>query len=114
MLFTSGLAAVALAAAHIAIDGRARPPRWTYPFVVLGTNALALFVVSGLLVKTLTLVRVPRGDGPQTTLYGAIYRAVFAPLAPPKVASLLFACAALLLLYGVLELLYRRRWFLKA
>ena len=114
VLFTSGLAALALAAAHTMIDGRARPPRWAYPFVVLGTNALALFVASGLLVKTLTLVRVPRDGGTQRSLYEAIYRTVFAPLAPPKVASLLFAGAALVLLYGFLELLYRRRWFLRA
>jgi predicted acyltransferase len=114
VLFTSGLAAIALAAADLAIDARRRPPRWTHPFVVLGMNALTLFVVSGLLVKTLTLVRVPRRDGTQTSLYGAISRTVFAPIAPPKVASLLFAIAALGLLYALLEFLYRRRWFLKA
>jgi predicted acyltransferase len=114
VLFTSGLAAIALAAAHVLIDARPRPPRWTRPFIVLGMNALTLFVVSGLLVKTLTLVRVPRDGGTQRSLYVAVHRTVFAPLAPPKVASLLFACAALALLYGFLELLFRRRWFLKA
>ena len=114
VVFTSGLASIVLAAVHLAIDNRPRPPRWTYPLVVLGMNALALFVVSGLLVKTLTLVRLTRADGQQTSLYGGIYRSVFAPLAPPKVASLLFALAALALLYSLLELMYRRRWFLKA
>jgi predicted acyltransferase len=114
VLFTSGLAAIALAAGHLTIDARPRPPRWTHPFVVLGMNALTLFVVSGLLVKTLTLVRVPRDGGTQRSLYVAIYRTQFAPLAPPKVASLLFAVVVLVLLYGLLEFLYRRRWFLRA
>jgi predicted acyltransferase len=114
VLFTSGLAAIGLGIAHRAIDARPRPQRWTHPFVVMGVNALVLFVVSGWLVKTMTLIRVPRGNGPQLSLYGVAYRTAFAPIAPPKVASLLFACAALCLLYGLLELLYRRRWFLKA
>ncbi len=114
VLFTSGLAAMALAALHQIIDLSARPPRWTYPFVVMGTNALSLFVVSGGLVKALGLIRVPGPDGTGTTLYRAIYEAVFAPLAPPKLASLLFAAAALLVLYSLLEIMYRRKWFLRA
>ena len=42
------------------------------------------------------------------------YLHAFAPFATPKVASLLFAMAALIVLYGLLEVMYRRRWFLKA
>lgn len=113
VLFTSGLAAMALAVAHWAIDVRGSRA-WIHPFVVMGMNALVLFVVSGALVKTLLLVRVPLGDGTVTTMYRAIYVTAFAPFVPPKLASLLFAVAALALLYGLLEMLYRRRWFLRA
>jgi hypothetical protein len=49
-----------------------------------------------------------------TTIDGAIYSGVFAPLGPPKLTSLLFALSALVLLYGLIEILYRRRWFLHA
>jgi predicted acyltransferase len=80
---------------------------------VLGTNALALFVLSALLVKTLILIKVTEGDGARTSLYAWVYQHVFAPLAAPMNASLMFAITALLLLYGALELLYRRRWFLR-
>ena len=80
--------------------------------IVLGSNALVLFVVSGLLVKTLILAQVGV-NGATTSLYRWIFVTIFAPLAPPKVASLLFAVAALLLLYALLELLYRRRLFLR-
>jgi len=52
--------------------------------------------------------------GAKTSLYNWIFQHGFAPLASPKNASLLFALAALLVLYAVLELLYRRRWFLRA
>jgi predicted acyltransferase len=114
VLFTSGLAAMALAVLHRAVDLSARPVRWTYPFVVMGTNALTLFVVSGWVVKTLIMIRVPGPDGSDTTLYRAIYQSAFVPLAPPKLASLLFAVTALGVLYLLLEVMYRRRWFLRA
>ena len=114
VLFTSGLAAMALALLHRAVDASDRPPRWTYPFVVMGTNALTLFVVSGWLVKTLIFIRVSGPEGEETTLYRAIYQTLFVPLAAPKVASLLFARAALVALYALLEIMYRRRWFLRA
>ena len=78
-----------------------------------GTNALALFVLSGLLVKTLILIKVSGPDGARVSLYAWIYQHAFAPLASPKNASLFFAIAALAVLYGILELLYRRRWFLR-
>ncbi len=114
VLFTSGLATLALVVLHRVTDRREGPPAWTRPFVVMGMNALALFVVSGLLVKTLLLVRVAGPDGALTTLYRSVYVTGFAPLAPPKLASLLFALAALAVLYVLLEILYRRRWFLRA
>jgi len=114
VLFTSGLAAMALAVLHRVVDRPDPPPRWTYPFVVMGTNALTLFVVSGWLVKTLTLIRVTGPDGNETTLYRAIHQSMFVPIAHPKLASLLFAAAALVVLYGLLEIMYRRRWFLRA
>ena len=84
------------------------------PFVVMGVNALALFVVSGWLVKTLLWWRVSDASGQPVTLYRWIYTTVFQPLAPPKIASLLFAVAALLVLYALLEVMYRRRWFVRA
>jgi predicted acyltransferase len=114
VLFTSGLAAVALALLHRAVDVPGRYTRWTHPFVVLGTNAITLFVVSGWLVKTLTLIRSTKPDGSQATLYRTIHETLFVPLAPPKLASLMFAVAALGVLYVMLNAMYRRRWFVRA
>ena len=114
VLFTSGVAAIALSICHRAVDRDSGAPRWAYPFVVMGMNALALFIVSGWLVKTLSLIRIANDDGTRSSLYAVIHRLIFVPLAPPKLASLLFACAALLVLYGLLEVMYRRRLFLRA
>src|SRR4029453_18076408 len=61
VLFTGGLAAVALAASHWLLDlqGRASAIRLSEPFVVLGRNAILLFVVSGLFAKTLIYLKWP-------------------------------------------------------
>ena len=109
-LVTSGLAGLLLAAVHLIFDGG----RWSgvaRPFVILGRNALLLFVVSGFLAKTLALTRVDAGGDATMALSRWIYLAWFLPLASPKNASLLYAFANLALLFGLLWWLDRRRWY---
>jgi predicted acyltransferase len=77
-------------------------------FEVFGTNSLVAFVLSGLLIKTLRNVRVGHN-----TAYRTVYEAVFQPIRPPEVGSLAFAFAAMLLVWGVCWLLWRRGVFLK-
>jgi predicted acyltransferase len=114
VLLTSGMAAIALAAGHWLIDERETPASAAIrPFVVLGRNALVLFVLSGWLVKTLIWIKVGGQSESRISLYNWIYQHIFAPLAAPKNASLLFAVAALVILYSILEVLHRRRWYLR-
>jgi predicted acyltransferase len=114
VLFTSGLAAMILGACHKWLDHADVTLRQVLqPFVVLGRNALTLFVVSGLLVKTLALIKIAGANGTSVSLYTWLYQRVFAPWATPKNASLFFALTALFALYFLLELMYRRRWFLR-
>jgi predicted acyltransferase len=110
--FTGGAAAATLGACYFVVDVKGWR-WWTRPFVILGVNAIALFVLSGLAAKILLLVKVPRPTGRPVSLYSTIYRRVFAPLASPCNASLLFALAFLAVLYAVLWAMYRRRIFLK-
>jgi predicted acyltransferase len=111
-LFTSGLAALLLAACYWAIDIRGWR-RWTTPFVILGVNAITLFVVSGLLVKTLALIRVMGPEGREISISRWVYLHAFVPIADPKNASLLYAIANLVVLFGLLWWMYRRRIFLR-
>jgi predicted acyltransferase len=46
-------------------------------------------------------------------LQDAIYQSVFLPWLPPRVASLAFALTYVLLWYGILLVLYRRKIILK-
>jgi predicted acyltransferase len=110
-LFTGGLASAVLAICYWAFDctpgGRWRAA--TEPFVALGRNAILLFVLSGLIAKTLIYVKWP---APPASLGSWIYASAFQPFAPPQVASLLFAMANLALLYALLAWLHRKRIYL--
>jgi predicted acyltransferase len=110
-VFTAGAGALLLAACYWIIDVR-HVKRWAHPFVVLGVNAIALFVLSGLIARTLGVIRVSSDEG-TVSLKTLVYQSVFVPLAAPVNASLLFALANLVLLYGVLWVMYRRGVFLK-
>jgi predicted acyltransferase len=113
VLVTAGAAALLLAAFMYVIDVRGYT-RWNRPLVVLGSNALTLFVLSGLVAKLMILIKVTRADGEVASLQGLVYERGFAWMGAPKNASLLFSLAFLGIMYGVLYALYRRRIFLKA
>ncbi len=110
---TAGLAALFLALSLWIIDlkGWKRP---VYPFVVLGTNALALFALSALLVKTLIRLKVTWVDGTEIGTHTFVYRSWIEPLfASPYNASLAYAVVNLMVLYGVLWLMYKRGIFVR-
>jgi predicted acyltransferase len=118
VLFTSGAAAVLLAMLYALLDSPGAQSvslvrKLAQPFVILGTNAIALFVISGLVGKTLMLIKVEGGSGEAVSLQRRIYETWFAPLASPKNASLLYAVVTLILLFALLSFMYRRRIFLK-
>lgn len=115
-LFTAGTAAVGLAVLHHFLDDRRASPwalRLSEPLVAMGRNALLLFVVSGLVAKTLILWPVEAG-GVRLSAQQWIYTRMFQPLAAPKVASLAYALANLGLLYVLLAWLHRRQWYWRA
>jgi predicted acyltransferase len=111
-VFAAGAASLLLAACYWIIDVQGWR-RWTTPLVVLGVNAITLFVASGLLVKTLALIRVTGNDGREMAFSRWAYLELFVPLASPKNASLLYALANLVVLYALLWWMYRRRIFLR-
>ncbi len=111
-VFTAGAASAFLGLCYWLIDVRGWRG-WTKPFVILGSNAIALFVVSGLLADTLGIIRVSGPDGASISLARYIYLSFFVPLASPKNASLLYAVANLAVLFVLLAWMYRRRIFLK-
>jgi predicted acyltransferase len=82
------------------------------PLVILGINAIAVYLASEFLDEALSAVHWASG-GHVVTLRTWLYDTLFAPLASPMNASLLFAIAYVLLMYLLAYGLYRRGWFLR-
>jgi predicted acyltransferase len=111
-VFTGGQALCALGLCYWLADVRGWQC-WTRPFVVYGVNAITVFVMSGLLAKSLILFKLPQADGTEASLQALIFQTVFVPLGPPRVASLLYALTWVLGWYAVLHAMYRRNLVLK-
>ena len=108
VVFTAGWALLVFAACYELIEGR-KIRRWGKPFVVMGVNAIAIFVASVLVIKTLVLTKVRNG----TSTFEWIYQNVFASWAGGMNGSLLFALVTLLFWWVVADGMYRRGWFIK-
>jgi predicted acyltransferase len=75
-------------------------------------NAIAIYMCSEMLDEILSAIRWGSGAGTMS-LRRWIYETVFAPLAAPINASLLYAIAYVLLMFGIAYGMYRRRWFVR-
>jgi len=112
VVFTAGLAMACLAACYWVVDEH-EWRRWATPFVVLGTNAIAAYMLSEIIAHWIYRMEVQLADGSSLTWQEWIYERWFAELGDPANASLLFALAFLGLCWAAIWALYRRRIFLK-
>lgn len=110
-LFMAGLDFVAFAAFAWLVDelGWHKPVR---PLVILGMNAIAVYLASEFLAEFLDAVHWTSGGNP-VSLQSHIYQTWFAPLASPANASLLYSVTYTLLMLAIAYVMYRRGWFLK-
>ena len=111
-ILTAGAASMLLAACYWIVDVKGWK-QWTTPLVILGVNAITLFIASGLLVKTLNLIRIAGPEGREIPISRWMYLHWFVPFADPKNASLLYALANLIVLFALLAWMYRRRIILR-
>ncbi|HTU99254.1 MAG TPA: hypothetical protein VMF13_01865 [Luteitalea sp.] len=115
VLYTAGLAMLALAACVRAVDmARRVPPAWTTPFLWLGSNAIFAYLASGLVAKLLNVATVDGGAGTRLSLWDWAYQRVFAAGIPDlALASLLCSTAYLLIWMAICGWMYKRRLFVK-
>lgn len=94
-----------------ALDAASAWRPWRAPHLVLsamGRNALLLYVGSGLLARLLLWWRPAGAEGPSAR--AALHESLFAGLGDPRLGSLCFAAANLLLWCPLLVWLDRRGW----
>jgi predicted acyltransferase len=112
VVFTAGMALLIFGLFYWTIDVRGWRT-WSKPFVVYGMNAIAVFVASGLMTKTLVRWRIPIEGGETTSAYSWIYQNVFASWAGPLNGSLAFAISYILFWLAIIWILYWRKIFIK-
>jgi predicted acyltransferase len=114
VLLAAGWAAIALAALSWLVDRRPEPwPRWlrfvSWPWFVFGSNAIAAYTVSVVVVKTLIYWK----PGGGMSLLGLFYTKVFARGNSTEWTSLAFAVCFVGICFLPVWWLWTRKWFLK-
>ena len=115
VVYAGGIACVVLGLLIELIDIR-NYQSWTRPFVVFGMNPLIIYVLSGIIAKTmLQVVKWENAAGETVQLYGWLYNEVFAAILPNqlKLASLFFAIMIVSICWFFGLLLYKRKIFIK-
>jgi predicted acyltransferase len=100
-LLMAGLSYVALAAWE-AVAQAPRVARWFRPFEIVGMNAIAMYLLSGVLGDVAAVT------GARQRIFEA-----FSSFAAPRNASLMYALLMVVLCTLAAWGMYRRRWFLK-
>ena len=100
-VFMAGMAMVVFSCCYWLADYKGWR-KWGKPFAIYGSNAIAVYVIAGLLARTIGLL------GWKQPMYQALLS-----FASPIHASLLYGLANVALLYLVAMGLYRKGWFLR-
>jgi predicted acyltransferase len=118
VLFAAGCSLLGLSFAYWLVDMRriqdkssvARAALW--PWLVLGSNAIAVYVISDFLVEILLWIRVPN-DGKVITAWNWAYLHGFSHGHSTKITSVAFAIAFVAVCFIPNWLLWRNRIFIK-
>lgn len=111
VLYTGGLATVALAALYWLIDVY-NYKRATPFFVTFGMNSISAYVLADIVPGLMGAIKMTY-NGQPTNLYGYIYQTTFVPFFSPVNASLAAAIALVLLLWAIMYPLYKYKIIIK-
>ena len=76
-------------------------------------NPIAVFVLSGLIAKSIGMIKVERSDSKIISLQSFLFQNYFLPLASPINASLIFAICFMLLMFFIAWMMWKKKIFLK-
>jgi len=111
VIFTAGAALIIFGLCY-GINDVFGQKKWAYPFLVFGTNAIAVYAGSTLMVKLISRIHLSvQGEG--MSLQGFIYNKLLVPWAGPLNGSLLYPLILLLIWLAILHPLYNKKIFIK-
>jgi len=108
----AGLAGICLGVLYYLVDVRGWK-RWTQPARVYGMNAIAVYVLAGITVRLLYLIKVTGADGNTITHKAWIYNNLFLSWLGELNASLAYAIVFIVVMYLCMLPLYRKKIFIK-
>jgi len=111
VLYTGGMALLFLATCYYLIDVK-KITWWTKPFVIYGMNAIAVYVLSGIVAVLFIRIKIGGAEGKGVSLHEVSYN-FFASFASPINASLLWALSYVIVWLGIMWVFYKKKIFIK-
>lgn len=112
VIVMAGLAVIMVVISSYIIDVK-KLDFWTKPAIVFGSNALVVFVGSGIIGRLMYMMKTTNAEGDIISLKHAIYSGFFVPLAGNLNGSLLYALTNIVFWLAILWYLYSRKIFVK-
>ena len=107
VLVTVGYSTLTLAVLMFLLEVRSIKG-WAYFFEVFGKNPLALYILSGVLVRILGMIKI---EG--QSIRNLAYKTLFEPVFPEGWASFLFSITFMLLIWLIGWWMDKNRWYVK-
>lgn len=111
VLYTAGIGTVILSIMIWLIDILGYK-KWTFPFVVFGSNSIFIFALSGIWTKILLKIRFEL-NGDELSGYSYLYQTIFVPMAGAINGSLLFAVFHVFSYWIILLWMHKKKIFIK-
>jgi len=108
VLYTSGIALTTLAFSYYYFDVVKIKKGWTEPFLAFGSNAITAYFMAELFARLIDLISIR-----DTSLKNWVFENAFASWLNPYEASLAMAIFWVILLWIPLNLMYKKRIFIK-
>lgn len=112
VMYTGGLATICFALLYWIIDVKGYN-KYTKPAVVYGVNAITVFFISGLLPRTINLIKLENADGKEIGAANYFYQTAFVPYLDTINASLAWAIMWIVFWLGILWVMYNKKIFIK-
>ncbi|MFZ4621840.1 MAG: acyltransferase family protein [Bacteroidota bacterium] len=115
-IFMAGWALCIFGIFYFLIDAKGIK-KWAYPLIVYGMNAIFVFVLSGVAGRAMGLwkfnVLLSDGTFKDVSIKTIITQNLFEPFFSPLNASLMHAIVWISVMYLVVWVMYKRKWFVK-
>jgi predicted acyltransferase len=113
VLVAGGYSLALLALCFWTIEVRGWSRGWTWPWLVFGSNAIAVYMFSELFPSVLDDITVPAANGAREGIGGIIFHNVFAHIPDPGWAAFGWSVSFTAVCFIPVWILYRKKIFLK-